>query len=290
MVLQPVGELVLAIRCLERRQRGCLPALLERASRQVGDRFELVGGELAANHHPDLLPHLGHHVSQPRGSAHDSRDRIVQLVGEAGGHRAERDEPLVAGDRVPRRVPLDLAPRQQVSRHREPFLHRMAPVGGGQLEQPALGDRPRRARVELRDAAVRQVRVERARIGAAIVGAEQLDLAPLHAAQHGERPRKQHEEARGERAFGVDRAPGRILDDATAPGEPHELVVAEMLEEKQGPQLVRRQPFGFGHRCSRYVWRSWIAIAPSPTAEATRLIELARTSPAANTPGVLASR
>ena len=31
-------------------------------------------------------------------------------------------------------------------------------------------------------------------------------------------------------------------------------------------------------------------MAPSPTAEATRLIELARTSPAANTPGTLASR
>ena len=30
---------------------------------------------------------------------------------------------------------------------------------------------------------------------------------------------------------------------------------------------------------------SWIAIAPSPTAEATRFTELARTSPAANTPG-----
>ncbi len=251
MVLQPVGHLVFAIGRLQRREGRRLPALLERAPGEVRDRLELVGGQLAANHRPDLLPHLGHHVAQPRGGAHDRRDRIVQLVGEAGGHRSERDEPLVPGDGVSGGVTLDLAPRQQVSGHREPFLHRMAPVGGGQLEQPAVGDRPRRTRVQLRDTAVGQVGVERAGVGAAVVGAEQLDLAALHAAQHGERPREQHEEAGCGCAFGVDRATGGILDDATALGEPRELVVAEMLEEEQGPQLLRRQAFGFGHRCSR---------------------------------------
>ena len=35
---------------------------------------------------------------------------------------------------------------------------------------------------------------------------------------------------------------------------------------------------------------SWIAMAPSPTADATRFTELARTSPAAKIPGALASR
>ena len=40
-------------------------------------------------------------------------------------------------------------------------------------------------------------------------------------------------------------------------------------------------------RCS---WMSRTAIAPSPTADATRLVEPARTSPAANTPGRLVSR
>src|SRR5438046_829180 len=43
------------------------------------------------------------------------------------------------------------------------------------------------------------------------------------------------------------------------------------------------------HISFKYSWTSWTAIAPSPTAEATRLTEPARTSPAANTPGWLVS-
>ena len=39
----------------------------------------------------------------------------------------------------------------------------------------------------------------------------------------------------------------------------------------------------------RYSWTSWTAMAPSPTAEATRLTEPWRTSPAAKTPGRLVS-
>src|SRR4029078_7549292 len=34
----------------------------------------------------------------------------------------------------------------------------------------------------------------------------------------------------------------------------------------------------------RWAWRTWTAIAPSPTAVAQRLVEPERTSPAANTP------
>lgn len=43
------------------------------------------------------------------------------------------------------------------------------------------------------------------------------------------------------------------------------------------------------HLSLRYSCTNWTAIAPSPTAEATRLTELDRTSPAANTPGRLVS-
>ena len=47
-----------------------------------------------------------------------------------------------------------------------------------------------------------------------------------------------------------------------------------------------------GWRCSvaNSWWSNWIAIEPSPTADATRLTEPWRTSPAANTPGMLVSR
>src|SRR5207244_7453205 len=45
----------------------------------------------------------------------------------------------------------------------------------------------------------------------------------------------------------------------------------------------------YGYRSLRYSWTSMTAIDPSPTAEATRLAEPERTSPAANTPGWLVS-
>src|SRR5437016_7485864 len=43
------------------------------------------------------------------------------------------------------------------------------------------------------------------------------------------------------------------------------------------------------HIVFKYSWTNWTAIDPSPTAEATRLTEPERTSPAANTPGRLVS-
>jgi hypothetical protein len=44
------------------------------------------------------------------------------------------------------------------------------------------------------------------------------------------------------------------------------------------------------HSACKYSCISWIAVAPSPTADATRLTERWRTSPAANTPGMLVSK
>src|ERR687896_602331 len=44
------------------------------------------------------------------------------------------------------------------------------------------------------------------------------------------------------------------------------------------------------YRSFKYSCTNWTAIAPSPTAAATRLTEPDRTSPAANTPGRLVSR
>src|SRR6516165_4328164 len=44
------------------------------------------------------------------------------------------------------------------------------------------------------------------------------------------------------------------------------------------------------HSACKYSCISWIAVAPSPTADATRLTERERASPAANTPGMLVSK
>src|SRR4029077_7859326 len=85
--------------------------------------------------------------------------------------------------------------------------------------------------------------------------------------------------------------------DVTFAAEPHELVVGELLEQEQLAQFLRAADHGraargrYGaHVRSRYRCTSMTAIAPSPTAEATRLADSARTSPAAKTPGTLVSR
>ena len=44
------------------------------------------------------------------------------------------------------------------------------------------------------------------------------------------------------------------------------------------------------HVGRKYSWTSWIAVAPSPTADATRLTERQRATPTANTPGMLVSK
>ena len=128
-VLEPVAQLFLTVGRLQRRQDRGIAALIEGASGQVGDRFELLGGELATGEVPDLLPHLGEHVSQPRARAQDRRHRIVEFVRETGRHRTERDEALVPGDGVGGGPALDLESRQQVGGHREPFPYRTAEVG-----------------------------------------------------------------------------------------------------------------------------------------------------------------
>src|SRR5438094_4127504 len=60
------------------------------------------------------------------------------------------------------------------------------------------------------------------------------------------------------------------------------LDVADLVEMDAGL-------LGHDHTSLRYSCTNWTAIAPSPTAEATRLTESDRTSPAANTPARLVS-
>ena len=58
------------------------------------------------------------------------------------------------------------------------------------------------------------------------------------------------------------------------------------------PILTRARPGSdtpFVHMVLKYSCTNWTAIAPSPTADATRLTDPDRTSPAANTPGRLVS-
>ena len=77
-------------------------------------------------------------------------------------------------------------------------------------------------------------------------------------------------------------------------GDPGQLVLGQVGEQEQLAQPLRGQVLAGihlrTHWSARYRCTSVTAIAPSPTAEATRLTESARTSPATNTPGTLDSR
>lgn len=63
------------------------------------------------------------------------------------------------------------------------------------------------------------------------------------------------------------------------------LSIRHAREDRQRTQLVEIHQIVARYRCTK-----WTAIAPSPTAEATRFIESSRTSPAAKTPGTPVSR
>jgi pimeloyl-ACP methyl ester carboxylesterase len=62
----------------------------------------------------------------------------------------------------------------------------------------------------------------------------------------------------------------------------------ESSGSSRSDRLAQSAGAGIGSSVKR-LWTSWIAIEPSPTAEATRLTEPCRTSPAASTPGTLVS-
>src|ERR1044072_6633247 len=78
----------------------------------------------------------------------------------------------------------------------------------------------------------------------------------------------------------------RIWATADVTAGPATDIPARRLMVRYGP----KPPLHPDHIDLRYSCTNFTAIAPSPTAEATRLIDLARTSPAANTPARLVSK
>src|SRR5439155_7682447 len=116
-------------------------------------------------------------------------------------------------------------------------------------------------------------------VDAALVGAHRLDVVLLYPPGQRERAGQQDVERLGRVAFGEDRAARLVPLDRAVPGQPGELLLGERLEQEQVLQVRRAELLS--HCASRYRCTSVTAIAPSPTAEATRLTELDRTSPAA---------
>ena len=88
-----------------------------------------------------------------------------------------------------------------------------------------------------------------------------------------------------------------LADDDFAGGESERLasldtrtiVIGQVRKERQPSERIERRCGVRSHTRSRYWWINSMAIEPSPTAEATRLIEPWRTSPAAKMPGTFVS-
>ncbi len=245
---------------------------LGRAVSPEADVDERVEGGVG---HVERLGELG-------GGALRGRRRVVQLVRQPGRHRPQRGEPLAA-----------LLDRGHAAHHR-PHAPHHRPVDGRLRERET----------------------------AEVVGRDVADAAlceGLHA--HAERPVGEHRDRRhpGGRLLAVDRLRSLAFDHQrlhrALEQEDHrgwrlalldqhlarrhradvddrqplvELEVVDVVEEVDAAQL-RALEDGRAHRSPRYSWISETAIAPSPTALATLLIERARTSPATNTPGTLVS-
>ena len=91
------------------------------------------------------------------------------------------------------------------------------------------------------------------------------------------------------------RRAGRKVDDLGHVDQPQQQRVVEAAEQRRGTQpledgvAIQMLVAGVAHSWARYWWTNWTAIAPSPTALAIRFTDRWRTSPAANTPGMLDS-
>ena len=254
VVLQPVGELVLAIGRLQRRQRSGRP-VGARAPVRRGRRSPRAArpGSWLRTSSAELLAHLGEHLAQPTGRPHHRRHRVVQLVGEPGGHRAERDQPLVPVDGVAgRRSPGPGPPSRRWAAIGNHSLHRLPQVGGGQLEQPAVGDRPRRARVQLRTRRARsgRRRTRRCRSRGSRCGTARARHPAPGSTSPASPTAARRSTTPGRPRRGSWRRPDTRRRDR-ARRATSSWSSLELLEQEQRAQLVRRQPFGLAHRCSR---------------------------------------
>ncbi len=223
--------------------------------------------------HLERLLHL-------RGGAARRRGGVVQLVGEARGHRAERREPLAvllhAGDARHHRG--DLLHHALV--HRRLGEGKPAEIVG--LDQSEAGGRARAHADAERPAGEHG---DGAHPGGGLLAPDRLDAIAVH--EHVlHLPLEQEHQAGWLHAL-LEHERARLVLVHPGDGDPlGELRRVEIVEQVDRVQLLERGP---SHAIARYWWISETAIEPSPTALATRLIDRARTSPATKMPGTLVS-
>lgn len=293
VVVEPVGELVLGVGGLQRGEVRCVACLLDERVLSEDELLELGAVHGPVGDHRELVAHAGDAVAQVVRGTPGRGSRVVQFVGEPGGELAQREQPLPLPDHHGAVLLSEEQPLQQVHRHRVPGAEDPLELAGAQREERRVRRGAHGGAVEL-VGLVPDVELHRTDIGAAVVGAVDLHVLVADPARHDDRAGEQHVEALCGVALDDDLLAHRNRDDVAVLAHPPELIVVEVLEEEQAAQLVRWDAdlvVGCGGHCSsRYRCTSVTAMAPSPTADATRFTESARTSPATNTPGMLDSR
>ena len=78
-----------------------------------------LGGELAVGQHRQLVPHLADALAQVGHRAGGGRRRVVELVGQAGGDGAQRQQLLALADDLALPQAADHVPLEQMHGHRE---------------------------------------------------------------------------------------------------------------------------------------------------------------------------
>ena len=121
VVLEPVADRVLAVRRLERGelQRLGLGDLLGDLVLDADQHPQCLGGELAVGQHRQLVAHLADGLAQVGDGAGGGRGGVVELVGQAGGDGAERQQLLALADDLALPPAADLVSLEQMDGHRE---------------------------------------------------------------------------------------------------------------------------------------------------------------------------
>ncbi len=130
---------------------------------------------------------------------------------------------------------------EQVHGHREPAGELGGELAGRQREQHGVADRPHRRPV-VPGRLVVQVELRRSEVDAELVGAGGLDAIPADHAAHRDLARQQHVEAGRGVALDDDVVAHRDLDHVAVRREPGQLVVVQLGEQEQLPQLGCAEP------------------------------------------------
>ena len=151
MVFQPVADLVFAIGGLQ-----CGQLVVAGLRHLLGDLVldahqdaQGLWGELRLGHHRELVPHVADALAQVGNRACRGRRRVVELMGQARGDGAERQQLLALANDLPLPHATDHVPLDQMARHRKLRLHKARERGSVQHEAPRRFGQPDRRLVEV---------------------------------------------------------------------------------------------------------------------------------------------